>query len=798
MTAPEQKDDTVDEHKSSPPDTAAAANNGNSSRSEHTDNDDGANNNARSDATPSNSTGTDDATPTKTTLRAQTSTMTDSLVTTGGDRDDDSSNSNSSTAKKTKAAAEVKENDKRRRSDPTGAAAADAPGAIAADNDGNIVVATEVDEEQGMLPQSLSPSAVVQQGTTSTTLTTTPPAPPSLPTLVRAPTTHLLVTILLPIICLATHVLFYYGQTAAMWKLRMFADIDVWANASSTIARTTFDGLGMEKDQHFVYQEDKDVKTFTYWFAIQELWEAKKMPSKTLPRVAAGLLVMFSGVWPHMKLVLLNLTFLFGRGGKGRSRLLGVLGTLGKWSLADVLVVCIMVGVLHLDWHVDPGAIKQGVFDDLPQLLEIAHSMYTSREVCEKLLHWKCDHQRNLIKKGECSACLTFIHKVFDDPQWAQKTGRPVVRGVNTSGGGLATLRVEGMFGIYAFCGAVILSIFLSILVDWYDHRANLDAMRRQHVANQLQHFMDEHHLDEPLLGTDDNNAADDAFEDADDDLAARVPPLEMDAGSVQQDRRNDYFDELRRRQQRRRHRRRQRREDSSRRSSFFNQFLFSFPYMVAACATVYAIYWALQLESMQRVVKGAGPQLLHDVLGLDLGLSYSLHSLMETTGAAGGWDILLMSTFSLFCVLGPLMRSALSASVGFLDKLPWLQESVVVPTTTIINFIGSFCAWEVFVIAIAMVDMLMPTITNTIIHSPICDQISDDGSCFQVEFNILWYAFRWIIGGGILLMIVGGWATFVGARKQESMYSTTETARSSSNRQTENHHTDDYVALRQ
>jgi len=57
----------------------------------------------------------------------------------------------------------------------------------------------------------------------------------------------------------------------------------------------------------------------------------------------------------------------------------------------------------------------------------------------------------------------------------------------------------------------------------------------------------------------------------------------------------------------------------------------------------------ATSYVTLERRVYGAIPMLLHDILGVEWGQSYSLHTLSVTTGAAGGWDVLLMATFSLF-----------------------------------------------------------------------------------------------------------------------------------------------------
>lgn len=157
----------------------------------------------------------------------------------------------------------------------------------------------------------------------------------------------------------------------------------------------------------------------------------------------------------------------------------------------------------------------------------------------------------------------------------------------------------------------------------------------------------------------------------------------------------------------------------------------------------------AVDLDTMERRVFGAGPQLLQDILGIDWQRNYSLRTLMYTTGAHGGWDNMLMGTFGLFCVLGPVIRAVLLVLVALLDRCCLPVEAVA----NLVNFIGAFCSWEVFSIAIVMVQMLMPSITNTIIQNKVCANLSNDGSCLQVEFNIIPMTFWTIIVGGVLLV---------------------------------------------
>lgn len=308
------------------------------------------------------------------------------------------------------------------------------------------------------------------------------------------------------------------------------------------------------------------------------------------------------------------------------------------------------------------------------------------------------------------------MNTAYSKPEWAKDTGAKVLDGVHTSGGGLATLRVVGMRGIYAFCGAVILSILLSFVIDVYDHKATKQAQKELVLGSQRreqrnrQRGEDDDPLQEPLLSNDTL------------DSPAATSPLEVDLG--------DY--------------------ESYNSSSTRRTTLFSFLFLLLTWATAIFTFVGIDYSTMERQVKGAGPMLLHDILGVNWERDYSLRSLMWTTGSAGDWDYLLMATFGLFIVLGPAIRAALLVAVTLLDQcnLP------VSGLATMVNFIGAFCSWEVFAIAIVMVQMLMPSITNTIINNPVCGKISADGSCLQVEFNILNDSFAAIVVGWCLLVI--------------------------------------------
>ena len=302
------------------------------------------------------------------------------------------------------------------------------------------------------------------------------------------PSTPRCLAIIISTLMLATHGLFLYGQIAPMWRLRVRADVDVWANATTFSSRKTFDAIGLNETNHLTLDYNDDVSTFTYFFAIKQLWIAAGLPNKFMSRLAAVLLVIFSGVWPHLKLLLLHLTFLVPysvRRYRSRTSSLYWLSTFGKYTLADVFVVCALIGIVSLDWQVDPAVVRDGLSTELPTLVLVAKSMYSSTEACTKMLGVDCAEPPSFIQRTKCWTCETAVNEAYNHPDWARGAGREILKGVATEGGGLVDLRVAGMKGIYPFCAAAILSLLVGVLVDILDHRSRRRVAHLSASANR-------------------------------------------------------------------------------------------------------------------------------------------------------------------------------------------------------------------------------------------------------------------------------------------------------------------------
>lgn len=458
------------------------------------------------------------------------------------------------------------------------------------------------------------------------------------------------------------------------------------------------------------------------------------MPGKFFPRLAAVLLALFSGVWPHLKLLLLNLTWLVAKHPVRRTRTLTWLANLGKWSLADVLVVCVMVGVLNLDWDVDPEQIRRGFSDQLPTVIGIVSTLYTPQDICKEFLHYSCLHPSKLKHKIHCAACLNGIETAFNHPSWAGGTGKKILEGVTTSGGGSVQLRVEGMKGIYAFCLAVVVSICLSLVVDVFDSRARRSMLEEDMEAETEERAQLMRGEGSVAGESSAQNELDTGIESPSSNGIPTRPSLQLESGAES----SEGLDAFARAVE----------------SGNARQDVFSWSRVALICPAIIVlatVVCACMLPTMERRVNGALPHLLHDILGIVWTRPYSLSSLVRVTGEASGWDLLLMATFSLFVVFGPILRASLCV-FGLVTKVPRRMQGKI---RNAISFIGAFCASEVFVVAVFMVDLLMPAITTTIINTPQCAEIYPGSPCLEVEFLLKWKTFGLIIVGGALLVLV-------------------------------------------
>ena len=240
--------------------------------------------------------------------------------------------------------------------------------------------------------------------------------------------------------------------------------------------RTCVDVLGVEGRQECTGKIGFTLMELSYWYSITHLW-SWEVPCRggatgcTWPpgRLASVLLVVFSFVWPHVKLVLLHLAYYAPVRPSRRRNLSYWLAFGGKWTLCDVIVMCVLMALVNLR-------------ADL-QLLALWHELEPGfLNGCAALC-------ANATGGGDCAAACAALDSAID---------KAVLNPADVPAASVdARLELRGEPAMYLFCVAVLLSISASVVVEHLDDRqrraraaqaanintALLDARRRRATA---------------------------------------------------------------------------------------------------------------------------------------------------------------------------------------------------------------------------------------------------------------------------------------------------------------------------
>ena len=79
---------------------------------------------------------------------------------------------------------------------------------------------------------------------------------------------------------------------------------------------------------------------------------------------------MFSGVWPHLKIILLQLFWYNPVPAKQRTTAFFWLDLFGKWSIFDVLLVALLVATFELSIDTDLGILISHFEGGLPYIVD--------------------------------------------------------------------------------------------------------------------------------------------------------------------------------------------------------------------------------------------------------------------------------------------------------------------------------------------------------------------------------------------------------------------------------------------
>ncbi|KAL1515143.1 hypothetical protein AB1Y20_004204 [Prymnesium parvum] len=203
---------------------------------------------------------------------------------------------------------------------------------------------------------------------------------------------------------------------------------------------------------------DQTIFHHSYWFSISKMWmqDASSNHTGFYPaRPAAGALFGFSFVWPHLKLLLMHLAFYLPLTAHTRRNGNYWLAFWGKWSLADALVMCCLIGLFNLTIDMD--------------LVDVWN--YFHRDI-DALCHSECTRLLNSTAGSpslDCNHTCATLSSVLRLAAF-NHAALP-------SSDIFVNLRVSGLIAMYAFCAAVLISLTTGVLIE------NLDEERREEEA---------------------------------------------------------------------------------------------------------------------------------------------------------------------------------------------------------------------------------------------------------------------------------------------------------------------------
>ena len=159
-----------------------------------------------------------------------------------------------------------------------------------------------------------------------------------------------------------SHALLLWGQLGELWGFFAIDSIDVTVSMNSTVDSFLLSNIiGSNQTNQtlpaaIVTNSSVLIDQFSYGDMIYELW----IQPQPVTRFTAVLLLLFSAVWPHLKLFLLHLYFYLPSPSIPRRSALYWLGSFGKLSLADICATCMLFMLLNLTATIDAGTLASG------------------------------------------------------------------------------------------------------------------------------------------------------------------------------------------------------------------------------------------------------------------------------------------------------------------------------------------------------------------------------------------------------------------------------------------------------
>jgi len=528
---------------------------------------------------------------------------------------------------------------------------------------------------------------------------------------------------------LVAHALFTVGQSQIVWNTAAeakFSDIHVNGTVPVLLKQVDFKITKLAPNA-------AELQNHSYFDLVDLLWTLEdgqvnydgspKTKEKYLVRFGAILLVLFSGVWPHVKLMLLQLFWYNPISAKRRTTAFFWLDLFGKWSMFDVLVVALLVATFELSLDTDLATLISHFEDGLPYIVDTYMKNETDwktglcffttvldnqtqapaiRNVCENLIDFffcplnmdtfdfKCPNGTEAKCGDECKKLIGLLKN--GDPD-----DFPPYGPLNFSGHMYLSFRALSQIGIYCFAAGVFISLISSFALNIVDAKWS-----RSHTK-QLQRRAE--------------------LEDCNTD---KEPPTEPQ---------NSFALLL---------------ADRAEARVWPKWWKLLLCLLITVVSTTVYFIGVTQAVSWRKT-GGVWPTVLDPLLYNDtsgetknpLNKWYSLWDVLILIGSGGGADMFLAFIWLLFVIVGPGLLVISMLLTAFVPMTPNMQYWALLVT----QLLTSFAAWEVVGAAFLIMTLEYPSLSDyacggTGLNETPVRIISDDfhfggvpGACVEIDF---------------------------------------------------------------
>jgi len=304
---------------------------------------------------------------------------------------------------------------------------------------------------------------------------------------------HVVVNVLVTLLFFTAHVLFVFGQLVALWEVQVAVNITGMGFDCPGIVEFTLPNIS-------VHQQ---LANYSYTDIIAGAWGALDIghlyPYSNIPfdlsinsKIFAIVIVLFSGCWPHAKLVATHILWYSRSNAKKRTKTMLWLEFLGKWSMVDVFSVVMVVTVFAIAFDGTFEHFMSNILDGVkPFIGAMADPAGLTHIICHGLVDWpEHPEQPPPAPSPSPTTCHGIVAPHLDNGEDAAEflefLNYTCKHGAGYTGFLDVELKADTLEGIYYFSAAVWLSLILSAFINMRNEQILIKRHKLRHATTKL------------------------------------------------------------------------------------------------------------------------------------------------------------------------------------------------------------------------------------------------------------------------------------------------------------------------